>query len=49
MGLMPWVMMFIFAPLAAGLQLYYVASNVISILQQWALNRRFPQLKAATA
>ncbi len=45
MGLMPWVMMFIFAPLAAGLQLYYVASNLISIGQQKLLYSRHPQLK----
>ena len=49
MGLMPWVMMFIFAPLAAGLQLYYVASNLISIGQQRLLYARHPQLKAAAA
>ena len=46
MGIMPWVMMFIFAPLAAGLQLYYVASNLISIGQQKLLYARHPQLKA---
>ena len=49
MGLMPWVMMFIFAPLAAGLQLYYVASNLISIGQQRLLYAKHPQLKAAAA
>ena len=49
MGLMPWVMMFIFAPLAAGLQLYYVASNLISIGQQKLLYSRHPQLKEAAA
>jgi YidC/Oxa1 family membrane protein insertase len=38
---MPWVMMFIFAPFAAGLQLYYVTSNVLTLLQQWWLYRRF--------
>ena len=47
MGLMPWVMMFIFAPLAAGLQLYYVASNLISIGQQRLLYARHPQLRTA--
>ena len=47
MGIMPWVMMFIFAPLAAGLQLYYVASNLISIGQQKLLYARHPQLKVA--
>ncbi|WP_419807344.1 membrane protein insertase YidC [Sphingomonas sp.] len=49
MGIMPWVMMFFFAPLAAGLQLYYVASNLISIGQQKLLYARHPQLKEAPA
>ena len=49
MGIMPWVMMFIFAPLAAGLQLYYVASNLISIGQQKLLYARHPQMKEAPA
>jgi YidC/Oxa1 family membrane protein insertase len=38
---MPWVMMFIFAPFAAGLQLYYVTSNILTLVQQWWLYRRF--------
>jgi YidC/Oxa1 family membrane protein insertase len=38
---MPWVMMFIMAPFASGLQLYWVTSNVLTILQQWWLYRRF--------
>ncbi|WP_425229500.1 membrane protein insertase YidC [Sphingomonas sp.] len=49
MGIMPWVMMLFFAPLAAGLQLYYVMSNLISIGQQRLLYRRHPQLKEAPA
>uniref|UniRef100_UPI0015759465 membrane protein insertase YidC n=1 Tax=Sphingomonas bacterium TaxID=1895847 RepID=UPI0015759465 len=49
MGFMPWIMMFIFAPLAAGLQLYYVASNLISIGQQRLLYARHPQLRAQPA
>jgi YidC/Oxa1 family membrane protein insertase len=49
MGLMPWIMMFFFAPFAAGLQLYYVASNCLTILQQRWLYSRHPQLKAAPA
>ncbi|WP_174292374.1 membrane protein insertase YidC [Sphingomonas bacterium] len=47
MGLMPWVMMFFFAPFAAGLQLYYVASNCLTILQQRWLYSRHPALRAA--
>ena len=38
---MPWVMMFVMAPFASGLQLYWVTSNVLTILQQWWLYRRF--------
>ncbi|MFC7536962.1 membrane protein insertase YidC [Sphingomonas sp. GCM10030256] len=33
-GIMPWVMMFIMAPFAAGLQLYWVVSNILGIAQQ---------------
>jgi YidC/Oxa1 family membrane protein insertase len=40
-SMMPWVMMFIFAPFAAGLQLYYVTSNILTVAQQWHLYRRF--------
>ncbi len=40
-ALMPWVMMFILAPFAAGLVLYWVTSNILTILQQWWLYRRF--------
>ena len=40
-SLMPWFMMFIFAPFAAGLQLYYVTSNILTLAQQWHLYRRF--------
>ena len=47
MQFMPWIMMFFFAPFAAGLQLYYVASNCLTILQQRWLYSRHPQLKAA--
>jgi YidC/Oxa1 family membrane protein insertase len=40
-SLMPWVMMVIMAPFASGLQLYWVTSNVLTILQQWWLYKRF--------
>ena len=40
MMLMPWMMMLFFAPLAAGLQLYYVANNLLSLAQQQWLYRR---------
>jgi YidC/Oxa1 family membrane protein insertase len=40
-SLMPWVMMFVLAPFAAGLVLYWVTSNILTIAQQWWLYRRF--------
>ncbi|WP_294390219.1 membrane protein insertase YidC [uncultured Sphingomonas sp.] len=49
MGFMPWLMMLFFAPLAAGLQLYYVVNNLLSIGQQWYLYRRTPGLSDAPA
>lgn len=44
-AIMPWFLMFIMAPFAAGLQLYWVVSNLISIGQQKLLYARHPQLK----
>jgi YidC/Oxa1 family membrane protein insertase len=40
-AIMPWVMMFIMAPFAAGLQLYWVVSNILTIAQQWWLYKRY--------
>ena len=40
-AVMPWVMMFVMAPFAAGLLVYWVTSNVLTILQQWWLYRKF--------
>ncbi len=41
-ALMPWVFMFIMAPFAAGLQLYWVTNNIISIIQQGYFLKRHP-------
>jgi YidC/Oxa1 family membrane protein insertase len=38
---MPWIMMFVLAPFAAGLVLYWVTSNILTIGQQWWLYRRY--------
>ncbi len=38
---MPWIMMVVMAPFAAGLQLYWVVSNLLTIGQQWLLYRRY--------
>ena len=40
-AIMPWVMVVIMAPFAAGLQLYWVVSNVLTIGPQWLLYRRY--------
>ncbi|HEX8580168.1 MAG TPA: membrane protein insertase YidC [Allosphingosinicella sp.] len=45
-GIMPWVLMFVMAPFAAGLQLYWVVSNVLTILQQKWLYSRHPGMQA---
>jgi YidC/Oxa1 family membrane protein insertase len=34
---MPWIFMFMFASFSAGLVLYWTVSNILSIIQQWAL------------
>ena len=47
-GIMPWIFMFIMAPFAAGLQLYWTINNIISIGQQWLLIRKHP-VPASTA
>jgi YidC/Oxa1 family membrane protein insertase len=48
MSVMPWAMMFVMARFAAGLQLYWATSNLLTIAQQRWLYHRYPQLKAAT-
>jgi YidC/Oxa1 family membrane protein insertase len=47
--IMPWVLMFIMAPFAAGLLLYWITSNLLTVTQQRYLYSRHPQLKAAPA
>jgi len=46
-AIMPWVLMFVMAPFAAGLQLYWVVNNCLTILQQKWLYSRYPGMKAA--
>ena len=45
-AIMPWMMMFIMAPFAAGLLIYWITSNFLTIAQQAYLYSRHPQLKA---
>ncbi len=47
--IMPWMFMFIMAPFAAGLLLYWITNNCLSIAQQQFMYRKFPALKAAPA
>ena len=46
-AIMPWVLMFAMAPFAAGLLLYWITSNVLTIAQQKYLYSKHPQLRAA--
>ncbi|TKD50282.1 membrane protein insertase YidC [Sphingomonas baiyangensis] len=48
-AIMPWMLMFIMAPFAVGLQLYWITSNVLTMAQQWWLYRQHPALKTAPA
>jgi len=43
---LPWVLMFVMAPFAVGLQVYWITTNCISILQQRLLYARHPGLQA---
>ncbi|RYD97523.1 MAG: membrane protein insertase YidC [Sphingomonadales bacterium] len=43
-AIMPWMLMFVMAPFAVGLQVYWITSNVITIAQQRWLYSRHPGL-----
>jgi YidC/Oxa1 family membrane protein insertase len=45
-SIMPWILMFVMAPFAAGLLLYWITSNLLTLAQQKYLYSRHPQLKA---
>lgn len=47
-ALMPWVLTVVMAPFAAGLQLYWATSNILTIAQQKWLYSRHPGMKEAT-
>jgi len=40
-AIMPWFLVFVMAPFAAGLQLYWITNNVLTIAQQWWLYRKY--------
>ncbi len=48
-AIMPWMLMFVMAPFAAGLLLYWVTNNILTLAQQSYLYSKHPQLKAAAA
>jgi len=48
-AIMPWILMFVMAPFAAGLLLYWVTSNLLTLAQQSYLYSKHPQLRAANA
>ena len=44
-AIMPWMMMFVMAPFAAGLLIYWITSNILTIAQQKWLYSRHPALQ----
>ncbi|MFT3964723.1 MAG: membrane protein insertase YidC [Sphingobium sp.] len=48
-AIMPWMMMFIMAPFAAGLLIYWITSNLLTVAQQQFLYSRHPALKQKVA
>ena len=46
-NIMPWVLMFVMAPFAAGLLLYWNTSNLLTLAQQKYLYSKHPQLRAS--
>ena len=47
--IMPWIMMFVMAPFAAGLLLYWTVSNILTIAQQKWLYSKHPALQTPVA
>lgn len=45
MGWLPWVFMIILSSFPAGLILYWICSNMLSILQQWSIKHRYHRRK----
>jgi len=45
-AIMPWMMMFVMAPFAAGLLIYWITSNVLTIAQQRYLYGKHPGMRA---
>jgi len=49
LSLMPWVLMFVMAPFAAGLVIYWITNNILTMAQQKMLYARHPVLKQQAA
>jgi YidC/Oxa1 family membrane protein insertase len=47
--IMPFALIFVMAPFAAGLQVYWMTTNILTILQQKLLYSRYPGLTAPVA
>ncbi len=45
--IMPWMLMFVMAQFAAGLLIYWISNNILTLAQQKYLYSRNPELKAA--
>ena len=45
-NIMPWILMFVMAPFAAGLLVYWITSNILTLAQQKYLYSKHPQLRA---
>jgi YidC/Oxa1 family membrane protein insertase len=48
-AIMPWILMFVMAPFAAGLLIYWITNNILTIGQQKLLYARHPGMKQAMA
>lgn len=48
-SIMPWMLMFVMAPFAAGLLVYWITNNILTIAQQKLLYMRYPAMKTAVA
>jgi YidC/Oxa1 family membrane protein insertase len=48
-AIMPWMMMFVMAPFAAGLLVYWITNNLLSIAQQAFLYRKHPPAETVAA
>lgn len=48
-AIMPWMMMFVMAPFAAGLLVYWITNNLLTVAQQKLLYMRYPEMSTPVA